>query len=281
MMFGSRLRGILKSSIVLWLQPDFFPPNLQFNVNFSRGVNILFVYKILHAENLERHLNLGPTLKRKVPPSKRRDVLTVNRLTVVEDGQPLHFSSSYNSIAMCCLKDISRTVWASPFKSRYVSGCAKHRRLLHILVVLVGGILEIQPKISGVWASPLPLNHAPFCCFVRWKFLFSFSYTLELGFWDQIPLILLDCFIASVPSFILCAKWLLSQHKRKDPGKNRLLWIMLLLGKVINTLTHIPPFIIYDITTARLFWVRKIKFLSSASVSHWQIRFWHRGRRGK
>lgn len=105
-----KTEGDFKVFYCLVVIARFFPPNLQFNVNFSRGVNILFVYKILHAENLERHINLGPTLKRKVPPSKRSDVLTVNRLTVVEDGQPLHFSSSYNSIAMCCLKDISRTV---------------------------------------------------------------------------------------------------------------------------------------------------------------------------
>lgn len=129
-------------------------------------------------------------------------------------------------------------------------------------------------------AQHFTLNCTPFCCFVRWKFLFSFSYTVELGFWDQIPLILLDCFITSIPSFSLCAKWLLSQHK-KEPGKNRLPWIMLLLGKVIDTLIHIPPLIIYGITTARLFWGQKIKFVSSAAVYHWQIRFWHWGRRGK
>lgn len=139
----------------------------------------------------------------------------------------------------------------------------------------------ISTQGLGCIASALPLNNTPFCCFVRWKFLFSFSYTLELGFWEKIPLILLDCFITSIPIFILCVKWLLSQHKKEEPGKNRLLWIMLLLGKVIDTLTHIPPLIIYDTTAARLFWDRKIKFVSSASVFHWLIRFWHWGRRGK
>lgn len=81
-----KTEGDFKVFYCLVFTARFFSPNLQFNVNFFRGVNILFVYKILYAVSVGRHLNLGPTLKRKVPPNKRSNVLTVNKLTVVEDG---------------------------------------------------------------------------------------------------------------------------------------------------------------------------------------------------
>lgn len=142
-------------------------------------MNILFVYKTLYAVSLERHLNLGPPLKRIVPPNKRSNVLTGQQTNSYRrwTAAPCFFltpDSSTHCIAMCCLKGVSRTAFQVQVSFRM------YKTQAAALFTSSFGRRDTGVSTQGLrcMGQRFTLNYTPFCCFVRWKFLFSFSYTL-------------------------------------------------------------------------------------------------------